>query len=144
MGKLETIEKKQTSWGGLWWHPEINSFSSQALSLAQLRKFKGNVRLYVRKNRFYNDGVNNRPNYTFQFRDANSENPTELAVDDMEETAADKIQLLADLMYEGAHNADRGEWPSRSQERMLALQRAALDIIEELTGQPWLFTCTTL
>lgn len=71
--KLESIEKKQTNWLGLWWHPEYNGFSSEAIDLAQLRKFKGKVRLYVRKNKFYNNGENGRPNYNFCFKDADAE-----------------------------------------------------------------------
>lgn len=73
MGKLEPIEGKSTSWEGLWWHPEYNGFSSSVIDLADLRKFKGKVRLYVRKNRFFNRGENNRPNYLFCLRDADSE-----------------------------------------------------------------------
>lgn len=71
--KLESIEKKQTNWLGLWWHPEYNGFSSEAIDLAQLRKFKGKVRLYVRKNKFYNNGENGRPNYNFCLKDADAE-----------------------------------------------------------------------
>ena len=72
MGRMEPIDGKTTSWEGLWWHPENNGFSSAAISLADLRKFKGNVRLYVRKNMFYNKGENGRPNYYFCLKDANA------------------------------------------------------------------------
>ena len=72
MSKLETFDKKQTNWEGLWWHPEYGGFSSASISLADLRKFKGNVRLYVRKNRYYEHGENGRPNYHFCLKDANS------------------------------------------------------------------------
>lgn len=85
MGKLEVIEGKQTNWGGLWWHPECQYFSSQALSLAELRKFKGHVRLYVKKNRIFNGGENKRPNYVFSFRDAKTDTGKELAVFDIDE-----------------------------------------------------------
>lgn len=71
--KLEPIDKKQTNWLGLWWHPEYNSYSSSVIDLSKLRKFKGKVRMLVRKNKFYNNGVNNRPNYTFCLKDADSE-----------------------------------------------------------------------
>lgn len=71
--KLETFDGKQTSWGGLWWHPEYNGFSSESINLSQLKKFKGTVRLYVRKNKFFNNGENGRPNYCFCFKDSNSE-----------------------------------------------------------------------
>ena len=73
MGKLEPIDGKQTKWQGLWWHPEYNGFSSDVLSLADIRKFKGNVRLYVRKNKFFEGGKNGRPNYNFCLKDANAD-----------------------------------------------------------------------
>jgi len=82
MSKLEVIEGKQTSWEGLWWHPEYQGFSSGVISLAQLRKFKGNVRLYMRKNKYYENGKNNRPNYTWCLKDANSATFKELEVED--------------------------------------------------------------
>ena len=73
MGKLVPIDGKQTKWQGLWWHPEFNGFSSAVLSLADIRKFKGHVRLYVRKNKFFEGGKNGRPNYNFCIKDANAE-----------------------------------------------------------------------
>ena len=71
--KLEVIDGKQTSWEGLWWHPEYNGYSSATISLSELRKFKGNVRLYVRKNKYFNKGENKRPNYCFCLKDSKSE-----------------------------------------------------------------------
>ena len=85
MGKLEPFETKMTKWLGLWWHPEINAFTSEVLSLSDIRKFKGNVRLQVRKNKFYNNGENGRPNYCFTIRDAKSEVFQELEVVDDEQ-----------------------------------------------------------
>ena len=73
MGKLQPFDQKATKWEGLWWHPENHCFHSAALSLADLRKFKGSVRLYVKKNKFYNDGENNRPNYIFCLKDSKSD-----------------------------------------------------------------------
>ena len=49
MGKLEPYDGKRSRWQGLWWHPEYNGFLSEAFSLADIRKYKGQVRLYVRK-----------------------------------------------------------------------------------------------
>lgn len=80
--KLEVIDGKQTNWGGLWYHPDTCSFSSQAIDLAELRKFKGNVTLVVRKNRFYNNGENGRPNYVFLLRDAKTNKAIEMTVED--------------------------------------------------------------
>jgi hypothetical protein len=70
---METFEKKQTKWEGLWWHPEYNGFSSAVINLAKLKAFKGNVRMYVRKNKYFNGGENDRPNYLFCIKDANSD-----------------------------------------------------------------------
>lgn len=69
---MDIFDKKQTDWAGLWYHPENGGFSSETISLAKLKKFKGAVRLYVRKNKFYEKG-SNRPNYTFCLKDADSE-----------------------------------------------------------------------
>ena len=82
MAKCETFNSKQTNWLGLWWHPEINGFSSSAINLSQLKKFKGVVRLYVRKNKFFNKGENGRPNYCFCIKDTNSEIFREIEVCD--------------------------------------------------------------
>ena len=79
--KLEVIDGKQTNWGGLWYHPDTYSFSSQAIDLSELRKFKGNVTLVVRKNRFYNNGENGRPNYVFLLRDAKTNKAIEMTVE---------------------------------------------------------------
>ena len=86
MGRLEPIDGKQTKWDGLWWHPEYNGFSSATISLSDLRKFKGNVRLYVRKNKWFNGGENGRPNYFFCMKDANSEVFHLLEVEDEKRT----------------------------------------------------------
>ena len=51
--KLEVIDGKATNWGGLWWQPDSMYFTSQTISLSELRKFKGCVRLVVKKNKFY-------------------------------------------------------------------------------------------
>lgn len=79
---METMGEKQTKWEGLWWNPKYNGFSSSAISLAELRKFKGKVRLYVRKNKFYNNGENGRPNYHFCFKDVDSETFHILEIED--------------------------------------------------------------
>jgi hypothetical protein len=85
MGKLEPIARHSTNWAGLWYHPEINGFISAVIDLADLRKFKGKVRLYVRKNKFYCGGENGRPNYNFCLRDASSDTFKVLTVEGNEE-----------------------------------------------------------
>lgn len=70
MRKLEPIDGKVSNWLGLWWHPECNAFYSSVISLSDIRKFKGKVRIMIRKNKYFNGGENNRPNYCFCIRDA--------------------------------------------------------------------------
>lgn len=83
MGKLEPFDNKRTQWQGLWYHNDTHCFTSSALSLADIKKFKGTVRLVVRKNKYYNDGENNRPNYVFMLVDSKAERFREcLVVDD--------------------------------------------------------------
>ena len=69
---MEIFDGKQSNWEGLWFHPENNGFTSAVISLAKLKAFKGNIRLYVKKNKYYNGGENGRPNYHFCIRSANS------------------------------------------------------------------------
>lgn len=90
MGRLEPIEGKRSSWEGLWWHPENNRFSSAVLNLADLRKYKGNVRLIVRKNRYFNGSENGRPNYQFCLIEADKEGITWA----VEEAAAEEEERL--------------------------------------------------
>lgn len=94
MGKLQTIDGKMTTWCGLWWHPECNAFHSPALNLSELRKFKGLVRLYVKKNRYYNNGENGRPNYCFCLRDANASVFQTLEVQDDEDEQEEEEERL--------------------------------------------------
>lgn len=72
--KLKSFERQQTTWEGLWYHPEQLGFSSAVINLSKIKAFKGTVVLYVRKNKYYKEG-SNRPNYVFSIRDAKSEAP---------------------------------------------------------------------
>lgn len=100
MGKLEPFDGKQTKWQGLWWHPEINAFTSSVLNLADLRKFKGMFRIQIRKNKFYNNGENGRPNYNFSIRDANSPIFFDMEVDDDEYANEDEEDNERVFTYE--------------------------------------------
>ena len=143
MGKLEPITGMKTKWEGLWWHPENMSFSSATISLADLRKFKGNVRLVVRKNRFYNNGMNGRPNYHFSLMDANSPTARSLEVDECD-GYRDKLEELREVMRQGKANGDKMMLPSESAANADMLIRRAVALIEEITGEEWDFSYITL
>ena len=100
--KLEVFDGKTTTWEGLWWHPEYQGFSSACISLSELRKFKGKVRLYVRKNKYFNKGENGRPNYHFCLKDANSEIFHTLEVED-EEAEDDPVPYYENGYYYDEH-----------------------------------------
>lgn len=67
--KLEPISTLSTKWLGLWRNSEKEILLSASISLAELRKYKGNVRLIVVKNEHYDNGKNRRPEYLFALRD---------------------------------------------------------------------------
>lgn len=69
---LETFDKKTTGWIGLWYHNDSHSWSSAALNLSILKDFKGTVRIYMRKNKFYEKN-SNRPNYILAISDSKAE-----------------------------------------------------------------------
>ena len=96
---LEVFDNKRTSFEGLWWHAESNCFTSAVISLAQLRKFKGNVRMVVKKNQFYNGGENGRPNYIFSLYDAKSDNPVELEVQSECNESGERMYSREEVQY---------------------------------------------
>ena len=67
MGKIEVQEKKSTSWEGLWWKADYQNFVSQPFPISDLKDLSGEVRLVVRKNKYYQQGKD-YPNYNFSFR----------------------------------------------------------------------------
>lgn len=147
--KLEVIDGKATNWGGLWWQPDSLYFTSQTISLSELRKFKGCVRLVVKKNKFYNNGENGRPNYVFLFRDAKSENPFTLEVTDetvdeveCEDSLQSKVDELAEIMRSGHDGSEYRMLPSESQARAKYLFNEAISLVEEITGEKWEFAYT--
>lgn len=141
---METFEGKQTNWEGLWWHPEYNGYSSAALNLDALKGFDGTVRLYVRKNKFYNCGENGRPNYNFCIKAANSDTFTDVTVEDDERVhLCDKIEELRDVMARGRRNGDYMALPSDSQAMAATLMKRAIELVEEITGEQWEFSYIT-
>ena len=68
---LQTFDKKTTGWCGLWYHEETRAYSSARMNLSVLKSFKGNVQIYMKKNKFYQKNTN-RPNFVFTICDSNS------------------------------------------------------------------------
>lgn len=77
---------KRTEWLGLWYNHSSYSYISQAISLAQLRDYKGTVRLVMRKNRYYESGTN-RPNFQIMLCSSKSlDEAHEVTVEEMPKT----------------------------------------------------------
>lgn len=129
--KLQTIDNKRTMWGGLWWHPEYNGFSSQCIDLAQIRKFKGKVRLYVRKNKFYNKGENNRPNYKWCLQDADAGVFDMLDVEDIESVSGFSYNK------DGEYRDEDGNRLFTRQECRTMIDGAFYDGYNRVISDPW-------
>lgn len=84
MSKLDLFEGLQTKWCGLWYDSHNGGFSSTAFRLSELKKFKGAVKIYVKKNKFYKKDTN-RPNYVFCIKDSNSPTFSELTIEEDED-----------------------------------------------------------
>ena len=91
MSNLEPFEQKRTKWQGLWYNPSNYTFTSTTLDLADLRKFKGKIRLIVRKNKFYDKDLN-RPNYIFMLIDSKCEKFNPFEIEQIDEGWADCYQ----------------------------------------------------
>lgn len=142
MEKLEPFDAKQTNWEGLWWHPEYCGFSSACINLSKLKQFKGNVRLYVRKNKYFNGGENGQPNYRFCIKDSKSDVFHSMEIEDYTDTIS-KVRELAEIMRAGNTNGDVALLPSESVLRANQLMKEAIDKIEEITGEKWDFSYIT-
>ena len=106
--KLKSFERQQTTWEGLWYHPEQLGFSSAVINLSKLKAFKGTIILYVRKNKYYKEG-SNRPNYVFSIRDAKSEAPV-------------TPDVIEDTKY--ATKDENGVWHTSDGERLYTYSEA--------------------
>lgn len=50
---LQKFEGMQNEWMGIWRNEGYNGYVSQTFSLDVFKQFKGNVKFYLRKNRYY-------------------------------------------------------------------------------------------
>ena len=130
---MEVFDGKQTSWEGLWWHPEYCGFSSAKLSLAKLKKFKGAVRLYVRKNKFFNGGEGGRPNYHFCLKAADSDIFRTLEVED-DEDVYQKVRALRMFVEENNSACEGLCLPSESYGNYKYAWDKTIEMLEDLIG----------
>lgn len=71
MTKCKSFDKKTTSSIGIWWDNHANNFKSNVINLSVFKSFKGNARIIMMKNKFYEKG-SDKPNYIAYITDAKS------------------------------------------------------------------------
>lgn len=95
MAKATELNGEYSDYYGMWFHPDKNYYSSQAINLSVLKKFKGAVRFYIFQNRFYENGVNGRPKYQLLIADCKSDNVREFKFhkpdDECEEVETERL-----------------------------------------------------
>lgn len=85
---MKTFDARQTSWEGLWHNPETLAYTSAVFDISLLQQFSGPVRLYVRKNMYYDeyDDECTEPYYNFMIRDANPKTAKQIQVERIPKT----------------------------------------------------------
>lgn len=119
--KLESFKSKDkttTAWEGLWWHPENGCFSSKTFDLTGLKQLKGSLKIFIKKNKYYNNGKNGRPNYLFSITASNSGEISDTRAEESCLNATermftyDEVQEIVDRIV---HDIGRGELDGKYQ-----------------------------
>ncbi len=124
-----------TKWQGLWIQERPEVYASKVIKKSDIPAY---TRIVVRNNIYYKKD-SNRPKFVYCFADSKGYEekciPLELENDD--EGQEEKIKELAELLCEA--NYCPVMLPSESQARAKMLKQAAIELIEEMTGQEWRF-----
>ena len=70
---MDTFDRKQTNWEGLWYQKNGQYFQSVAIDIS------------------YNNGENGRPNYVFCIRDAKSDLAEDIEIEDIKGTDDERL-----------------------------------------------------
>ena len=124
-----------TKWQGLWRQDREGFYAGQVIKREDIPK---HTRIILRYNKFYEkDG--NRPRFVYCFADSTGYEDKCVPVE-YENSPAQKITELAEIMREGNRNADVMRLPSDSMSAAASLYDRAIEIIEDLTGVTWDFS----
>lgn len=119
--KLESFKSKDkttTAWEGLWWHPENGCFSSKTFDLTGLKQLKGSLKIFVKKNKYYNNGKNGRPNYLFSITAFDPGEAPDIKTDESEIKVTDRCftyEEVQEIVDRIVHDIGRGELDGRYQ-----------------------------
>lgn len=131
-----------TKWLGLWAQERHGFYAGQVIKKSDIPAY---TRVVLRYNKFYKSDTK-RPKFIFCFADSEGYEdkciPIEYEEYKENESKQAIIDELADVMRQG-HNGE--EWimlPSESAARADRLQKRAIELVEELTGEEWEFAYT--
>lgn len=123
-----------TKWLGLW-HQERQAFyAGQVIKKTDIPNY---TRLVMRFNKYYKPG-SNMPRFVYCFADSKGYESKCVPVE-YEDSVFEKINRLAEVLRKGNHNADRIRLPSETQVDAEKLEREAISLVEEITGEKWNF-----
>lgn len=102
--KMKPFDKKTSGSIGLWWDPNSQYFTSGSINLSVLKAFKGNVKIIVKKNRYYSK-ESNRPNRLAFIVDCKSDKAKLVTVEDIESKdipvyTKDQVRRIIDGAFE--------------------------------------------
>lgn len=124
-----------TKWQGLWRQDREGFYAGQVIKKDDIPE---HTRIILRYNKFYEKG-GNRPRFVYCFADSAGYEDKCVPVE-YENSPAQMIAELAEVMREGNRNADVMRLPSDSMSAAASLYDRAIEIIEDLTGETWDFS----
>lgn len=124
-----------TKWQGLWRQDREGFYAGQVIKKDDIPE---HTRIVLRYNKFYEKG-GNRPRFVYCFADSAGYEDKCVPVE-YENSPAQMIAELAEVMREGNRNADVMRLPSDSMSAAASLYDRAIEIIEDLTGETWDFS----
>lgn len=105
---MESYDMKRSNWMGLWYDSSTYSYKSAPINLANLREYKGSIRIIARKNKYY-DKDSNRPNMVFMIADAKATD-NNVEVNNMLHGYI-KVETAIEIAQHALHMAEYGESP---------------------------------
>lgn len=121
-----------TKWLGLWAQNRQGFYAGQVIKKTDIPKY---TRLVLRYNKFY-EKEGNKPRFVYCFADSEGYESKCVNVE-FEESIQEKINRLADILRAGKNIPMM--LPSESVSRAESLEKQAIELVEEITGETWDF-----
>lgn len=122
-----------TKWLGLWAQERQGFYAGRVIKKAEIPKY---TRLILRYNKFY-EKEGNKPRFVYCFADSKGYESKCVPVEH-EDSLQSKIDKLKGILKDG-NNVPPMMLPSESQSRAAMLEKEAIALVEEITGEKWDF-----